>query len=127
MTSSLPNYLRSHRQKSRLTQDEIGVLLGGVHGSTITRHEEYHRIPSLTVALGYAAIYSADPRELFAGRYELIAAQIRERAERLLAISADDHDKSHDKSDTEPSQSTAFLYRLAHAPDSYLVPCLNQD
>lgn len=113
--SSLPNYLRSYRLKASLTQDEVGFLLGGTHGSTITRHEEYHRIPSLPLALGYSAIYGIDPRVLFAGRYEAATREVRRRADRLLAGLADDQG--------EESRRSAFLYRLAHDPDSYLVPC----
>ena len=84
MNKPLHNYLRSYRQKASLTQDELAFLLGGSHGSTITRHEEYLRVPSLTTALRYAAVYREDPRVLFAGRYAEEEKRVRTRATILL-------------------------------------------
>lgn len=113
MKESLPNYLRSYRQKAGLTQDEIAFLMGGTHGSTITRHEEYVRVPALETALGYAAIYQEDPRVLFAGRFEGRQRLVRRRADVLLAKLATGRGE----------QIGGFLQDLVHNPASYLVPC----
>jgi len=113
MKESLPNYLRSYRQKSGLTQDEIAFLMGGTYGSTITRHEEYVRITTLETAFGYAAIYREDPRVLFAGLYEGRLRLVMRRADTLLAKLPSDRG----------SQIGGFLQGLINDPDSYLVPC----
>ncbi len=113
MKESLPNYLRSYRQKAGLTQDEVAFLMGGTHGSTITRHEEYLRMPALVTALGYAAIYQEDPRVLFAGRFEGRQRLVRKRADTLLA-----------KLPVERGARVGgFLQHLLDDPASYLVPC----
>lgn len=107
------NYLRSYRQKAGLTQDEIAFLLGGSHGSTITRHEEHHRVPSLQTALRYSAVYREDPRTLFAGRYYDAKKFVSVRAEKLL--------KS--MKDGSSSPRVRFVQSLCYESDSYLVPC----
>lgn len=113
MNNPLLNYLRSYRQKAGLTQDELAFLLGGTHGSTITRHEEYHRVPSLPTALRYAAVYREDPRTLFAGRYYDAHKLVRERAEELLQTTKEGSSSSRAR----------FLHALSYESDSYLVPC----
>ena len=113
MNKPLLNYLRSYRQKVALTQDEVAFLLGGSHGSTITRHEEYLRVPSLTTALRYAAVFSEDPRVLFAGRYAEENRKVKAQASKLL-------DRITDET---PSPRQSFLYALSCDSDSYYVPC----
>ena len=113
MIRSLPNYLRSFRQKAHLTQEDIAFLHGLKHGTTITRHEESLRDPSLAAVLRYSAIYSADPRELFAGSFEREVAKVRERAMKLLARLPESPSDAH---------KLDFLHRLAQTPDVYIVP-----
>lgn len=109
----MPNYLRSFRQKAHLTQEEVAFLLGGEHGTTVQRHEENVRLPQTDAVLRYSAVFSADPRELFAGRYEEVEAGVRARAAVLLAQLGEDG--------VDP-QKLAFLRGLAGSPDIHLVP-----
>lgn len=113
MKSSLTNYLRSYRQKAHLTQDEVAFLMGGTHGSTITRHEEYARTPTLQTALAYAAIYSEDPRTLFAGVFEERQRLCRKRAGALLER----------LSEERKTEIGGFLEALRGGSASYYVPC----
>lgn len=113
MNNPLLNYLRSYRQKSALTQDEVAFLLGGSHGSTITRHEEYLRVPSLTTALRYSAVHREDPRILFAGRFKEEERLVKAQAQKLL----------NNLEDEEISARKSFLNSLAYDSLSYLVPC----
>ena len=85
MTNSLPNYIRMYRRQSGLSQDEIGVLLGGVSETSVVRHESFKRTPSLELALCYSILFRVDPRELFAGVFESVESELAERAEDLLA------------------------------------------
>ena len=85
MTKSLPNYIRMFRRQSGLSQDEIGVLLGGLSETAVVRHESFKRMPPLETALCYSLMFRVDPRELFAGVFESVETELAERAEDLLA------------------------------------------
>ncbi len=85
--ASLSNYLRTHRKRLALSQEEVAFLLG-VNGLekaiNVCRHENDAREPSLQSALAYEAIYGRPVRELFAGLYEQAEQNVAERA-RLLS------------------------------------------
>jgi transcriptional regulator with XRE-family HTH domain len=84
--SSLPNYLRTHRNRAALSQEEVAFLLGlkGMEkGSKVSRDEQLARTPNLETALAYAAIYDVPVKELFAGMYEEIEQAVAQRAKLL--------------------------------------------
>jgi transcriptional regulator with XRE-family HTH domain len=84
--ASLSNYLRTHRKRLALSQEEVGFLLGAhgeSKGSKVSRDEHSAREPSLCVALAYEAIYGKPVRELFAGVYEQVEREVAERAKIL--------------------------------------------
>jgi transcriptional regulator with XRE-family HTH domain len=66
----LPNYLRTHRKRAGLSQDDVAVLLGGHSGAAVSRLERFRRQPSLKTALVLEAIYRVPVREFFAGQAE---------------------------------------------------------
>jgi|SRR5882672_635395 len=84
--ASLSNYLRTHRKRLALSQEEVAFLLG-INGMNkaikVCRDENCAREPSLQTALAYEAIYGKPVRELFAGLYEQVERTVAERA-RLL-------------------------------------------
>ena len=84
--STLSNYLRIHRRRLSLSQEEVAFLLG-VKGMDkaikVCRDEKFVRRPSLEEALAYEAIYGIPVRELFAGLSVQIEQDVAERA-RLL-------------------------------------------
>jgi DNA-binding XRE family transcriptional regulator len=85
--ASLFNYLRTHRKRLALSQEEVAFLLGVTgmdQGITVCRHETKAREPSLAMALIYQMIYGKPVSELFAGLYEQMAQDVAERA-RLLS------------------------------------------
>jgi transcriptional regulator with XRE-family HTH domain len=79
----LPNYLRSHRKRLALSQDEVAFLLGRVSGAKVCREERFMREPTLATALAYEAIFQMPTRELFAGLYEKVEGEVVERAKML--------------------------------------------
>jgi transcriptional regulator with XRE-family HTH domain len=86
LMSSLSNYLRNHRKKSALSQEEVAFLLGGIgesKASRISRYESCSREPSLAAALAYEVIYGKPVRELFAGLYEQVQLDVAKRAKIL--------------------------------------------
>jgi transcriptional regulator with XRE-family HTH domain len=89
----LPNYLRTHRKQSGLTQEEVAFLLGWEDGGQVSRYEKRHRLPPLETALACEAVFGVPVSELFAGVREEIVKDIeKRRAElkhRLQAESSD--------------------------------------
>lgn len=80
----LPNYLRTHRKRLDLTQDQVAFLLGSKGGAKICRYEQFEREPSLRTALACEVIFSRPVRELFAGIYDEVERTVSNRA-RILA------------------------------------------
>lgn len=85
-SSSLPNYLRTHRKRLALTQEEVAFLLGfrGMsRGAKVCRDERFAHEPNLRTAMAYEAIYKKPMRELFAGLYERVEREVAGRAKTL--------------------------------------------
>ena len=81
----LQNYLRTYRRRFGLSQAEIGVLLGGVSGTKISRYENFTRLPAVKAIWAFETVFNRRSHELFAGSYEPICLQVRERAKHMLA------------------------------------------
>jgi transcriptional regulator with XRE-family HTH domain len=84
--ASLTNYLRTHRKRLALSQEEAAYMLGingESKGSKVSRDESFSREPSLQTALAYEAIYGRPVRELFAGLYEQAEQEVAKRAKIL--------------------------------------------
>ena len=79
-----PNYLRTYRAKTDLTQGEVAYLMGLERDTTVSRHELFQRTPSIKTALLYDRIYATPVYELFAGELEEGHALLTYRAECLL-------------------------------------------
>src|SRR5215208_3469871 len=80
---TLSNYLRTIRMRAGLSQDEVAALLGVASGAEVSRHETFRRMPSLTTALRYEAIFGVPVRELFAGEYQKVETDLQARAQEL--------------------------------------------
>jgi transcriptional regulator with XRE-family HTH domain len=83
MASKLPNYLKTFRKRSGLSQEEVAFLLGTLNGEKVCRHERFAREPSLRSALAYMIIFQSQGSELFAGIHEEVRLQLLERARKL--------------------------------------------
>lgn len=84
--ASLPNYLLTNRKRLSLSQEEVGFLIGAKGSgkeSTVSREECFKREPGLQAAIAYEVIYGKPLKELFAGLYQEVERDVRERA-RLL-------------------------------------------
>lgn len=80
MSNKLPNYLRTYRKRSGLSQAEVAFLLGCEHGTKISRYERLQRIPNLKTVLALEMIYKTSGKHLFEGIYHEIAYQVKNRA-----------------------------------------------
>lgn len=75
----LENYLRSHRRKAGLAQDDVAFLLGYQSGTQLVRFEKRQRVPSVEAALACEVVYGVPVAELFAGMRERIERDIGKR------------------------------------------------
>lgn len=84
ISSPLSNYVRAHRKRLVLSQDEVAFLLGTESGTQVSRHENFARVPSLEMALAYEAIFQRPTREIFRGLYQRIEGDVATRAKTLV-------------------------------------------
>lgn len=76
---AIASYVRTHRKKSGLTQVEIAKLLGHRNSGRVSRHERGITLPSLSVALGYEAIFRVPVAELFPSVHEAVVKNLEAR------------------------------------------------
>ena len=84
-TRRLPNYLRTYRKHSGLSQSEASFLIGLKDASELSRYERNARQPSLRTALACQEVYGRPVSELFAGLNESAARDSRNRMRKLQA------------------------------------------
>jgi transcriptional regulator with XRE-family HTH domain len=84
MTHRITSYLRTHRKRGGLTQDEMAFLLGSHSGTKISRFEHLARHPNLETALACQVVFGVPAHELFPGIYAEVEKIVIERA-RLLS------------------------------------------
>jgi transcriptional regulator with XRE-family HTH domain len=84
-TRRLPNYLRTYRKHSGLSQSEVSFLLRLKDKSELSRYETNARQPSLRTALACQEVYGKPVSELFAGLSDSVARDSRNRMRRLQA------------------------------------------
>lgn len=82
-STQLPNYLRAHRKRLALSQDEVAFLLGLQSGSRVCRNERYVHVPTLETAFAYEVIFQKPARELFDGLFQQVAQDVAMRAKVL--------------------------------------------
>jgi transcriptional regulator with XRE-family HTH domain len=89
-TRRLPNYLRTHRKYSGLSQGEVSFLVRLKDKSELSRYERSVRQPSLRTALACQEVFSLPVSELFAGLNDSVAKDTRSQMRQLHArIEAD--------------------------------------
>ncbi len=82
-TRRLPNYLRTYRKHSGLSQSELSFLIRLKDKSELSRYERNMRQPSLRTALACQEVYGKPISELFAGLSDSVARDSRNRMKRL--------------------------------------------
>ena len=83
MASRIHSYLRTHRKRCGLTQDEVAFLLGCRTGTKVSRFERLARRPNLATALACEVVFGIPAHELFPRAH---AEAEKEVAERALAL-----------------------------------------
>jgi transcriptional regulator with XRE-family HTH domain len=79
----LPNYIRVHRKRLGLSQNEVAFLLGWRNASHPYRYEHFSRMPTLRTALALAVIFRVPVQELFSGEYQEVEKAVCRQSQRL--------------------------------------------
>ncbi len=79
-TPPLSNYLKMHRKRSGLSQDEMALLVGASHGSKVSRYEMSRVSPPLDILIAYEYVFGGSAERLFSGTHDRVASRVRRRA-----------------------------------------------
>ena len=80
MASRIHSYLRTHRKRCGLTQDEVAFLLGCRTGTKVSRFERLARKPNLATALACGVVFGIPAHELFPRAHAEVEKEVAERA-----------------------------------------------
>jgi len=92
MNTTIPNYLRTHRRRSGLSQVDVAFLLGLRSGQIVSRYERLDRTPSLETALACQVLFEALPHEIYPGLYTKVERITRRRVRALMTQIGKDSD-----------------------------------
>ena len=81
----LATYLRTHRKRAGLSQEDVAFLLGAMCGTSVSRHERGNRMPMLQTALMYEFVLGATVRQLYEGVFAQARFDVKKRARGLHA------------------------------------------
>ena len=77
----LDNYLRTHRKRAGLSQEEASQLVGLRNRIQFARYERYQAEPPLRVAFACEHVFGVPMAQLFAGLNTAVARQTRKRVQ----------------------------------------------
>jgi transcriptional regulator with XRE-family HTH domain len=110
MSARLPNYLKTFRKRTGISQDDLALLLGAKSGAKVSRYERCSRRPALETALAYEVIFRVPVKHLFAGLYQKVEKRVTKRVQRLARRLA------RTASDQTTLRKLAFLHALLSEP-----------
>ena len=77
------SYLRTHRKRGGLSQDEMAFLLGYQSGTKISRFERQARQPNLETVIACQVVFGIPAHKLFPGVFAEVEKTVTERARQL--------------------------------------------
>jgi transcriptional regulator with XRE-family HTH domain len=80
----LPNYIRTYRKRSCLTQEDVAFLLGSKSSANVSRHERFKQTPDLQTLLAYEMLFQTPVRKLFSSTHQEIEQKLRHRINLLI-------------------------------------------
>jgi DNA-binding XRE family transcriptional regulator len=84
LSKKLPNYIRTHRKRTHLTQDEVAFLLGAKTSAHVCRHERLEQSPNLQTLLTYEILFRTPVRNLFEGVHQDVEQKLLRRIRLLI-------------------------------------------
>lgn len=85
MQHSTFNYVRTFRQRSALSEEELAYLINQMSHTAVSYFETGDRVPTLEGVLALQVIFGIGPRDMFPGYYERVEDGVMRRAAQLLA------------------------------------------
>jgi DNA-binding XRE family transcriptional regulator len=82
--AKLPNYIRTHRKRAHLTQNEVAFLIGSKTSGNICRHERLERVPNLQTLLAYEILFGTPVRNLYSGVHQDVEQKLMCRIRLLI-------------------------------------------
>ena len=83
-SSQLHNYIRTHRKRTHLTQNEVAFLLGSKTSAHVCRHERLEQTPNLQTLLAYEILFRTPVRSLFGGVHQDVEQKLLQRIRLLV-------------------------------------------
>ncbi|HXR46672.1 MAG TPA: helix-turn-helix transcriptional regulator [Candidatus Limnocylindrales bacterium] len=83
-SAKLPNYIRTHRKRAHLTQNDVAFLIGAKSSAHICRHERLQQTPNLQTLLAYEILFRTPVRNLFSGVHQDVEHKLMYRIRLLI-------------------------------------------
>ena len=82
--SKLPNYIRTYRKRSCLTQEDVAFILGSKSSANVSRHERFKQTPDLQTLLAYEMLFRTPVRHLFGRTHQEVEKKLKHRIRLLV-------------------------------------------
>jgi transcriptional regulator with XRE-family HTH domain len=112
---SIDNYIRMHRERVGLSQEELSFLIAVEQRASVSRYEQGLRFPNLETLLALEAVFDQPISKLFAGIAERVHENVTSRARTLLESLDDTPSK-------EMVLKLELLSRLVRPDDHHVIP-----
>lgn len=86
MSQKIYNYIRSHRKRAGLSQEELAFLLGCQSHTKVSRYENLSREPNIQTVFACQAVFQIEARTLFPGMYTKVEHKVITRARMLHTL-----------------------------------------
>jgi DNA-binding XRE family transcriptional regulator len=83
------NYLRAHRRRCGLSQEDLAILAGYKNWNAVGRHERSQDIPPFLIALAYEIVFEVPVAQLFPGFYSAVRESVAQNLRELKGNLAD--------------------------------------
>lgn len=101
MKHKLPNYLRAHRKRWSLTQEELAHLLGLTSQGAVSQYEGLPKRPGVEILIAAKTLFGVPCRTMFPQVYEEVERDLVRRAKEM-----------RDRLQLAPNGSTEVKLRL---------------
>lgn len=116
MRKKIPNYMRTHRRRWGLTQEELALLLGLRNRTEVSRYELLERKPQLRIALAYFVVFGEQLHQLLPKLYSEVEECVMQQVYQLYQTLDGRTDKVAQR---KRALLESVLQRAIHKPHGY--------